>query len=81
MDFKDWLSDRLDKIENKVDKVEVHCNKIDLTMIRNTADLEYHIKRTDMLESKLKNFTLAKVLGVVTAILGIVYTLQRMDVF
>ena len=42
-------------IINKLDKVEEHLDDIKVTLVRNTADLEYHIKRTDMLQDTVSN--------------------------
>lgn len=45
---------KLDKIESKVDVIVERIHAIDKTLERNTASLELHIKRTDLLEQKLK---------------------------
>ena len=49
-----WLKERIERIECKVDDVKDHCNSIDKTLIKNTADIEIHIKRTDIAEQNLE---------------------------
>lgn len=70
---------KLNKIEEKVDVIVEKLHNIDKTLERNTASLEMHIKRTDLLEAKLKpvedhvaalNGGL-KALGVISLIVGI----------
>jgi uncharacterized coiled-coil protein SlyX len=45
---------RLDRIEMKLDKLDGTLDTIKTTLIRNTDSLEYHIKRTNLLEESLK---------------------------
>lgn len=57
MDTRDlaaWLNDRLDRLENKVDSVQSHCAQIDVTLTKQAADVEHHIKRTDLLEYRVE---------------------------
>jgi len=51
-DFVIWLGDRLDKIEGKLDEGRDHLASVDVTLAKQASDLEYHIRRTDLLESK-----------------------------
>jgi tetrahydromethanopterin S-methyltransferase subunit G len=72
---------RLDKIEEKLDKVLEEVSSINVTMARNTADLEYHIKRTDLLEDQFKPIHTAynraegifKAIGVIGTVVGLVF--------
>jgi len=45
---------RLDRLEDKIDNIRAHIEVINVTMTRNTASLEEHMRRTDALEKKLK---------------------------
>jgi chromosome segregation ATPase len=42
--------DRLKRIEDKVDKVEEAITEIKVTLSRNTASLEEHMRRSDAIE-------------------------------
>lgn len=48
------MKERLDRLDSKIDKLDESLNKINITMIRNTDSLEYHIKRTDILQAEVK---------------------------
>lgn len=48
-----WLTQRLDRLDDALAALHDKVNNIDLTTARNTTDLEYHIRRTDLLESKI----------------------------
>lgn len=41
-------------ILDKLDKIDDRLASIDRTLIKNTKDLKYHIKRTDLLEAQVK---------------------------
>lgn len=45
---------KLDKIANDVQEIKLSLVKMDMTLERNTDSLENHIKRTDLLESKVE---------------------------
>ena len=44
----------LTRIETKLDKVSDDITDIKVTMTRNTATLEEHVRRTDILEKKVQ---------------------------
>lgn len=57
----DWLKDALDKIDKHLEKQDVKLDKqdgrmdaLEKTSAKMATDLEYHIKRTDLLENELK---------------------------
>jgi hypothetical protein len=50
------MDERFDKLENKLDKLDDRLDTIGLILEKNTAALEYHIKRTDILETSLSDF-------------------------
>jgi hypothetical protein len=52
-DFITWLGDRLDKIEGKLDEGRDRLSSVDVTLAKQASDLEYHIKRTDLLEAQV----------------------------
>lgn len=43
-----------DRIFEKLDKIDERLNSIDKTLERNTISLEYHIKRTDILQNEVE---------------------------
>lgn len=45
---------RLERIENKLDATNTHLAAIDVTLAKTQADVNYHIKRTDILEEQVK---------------------------
>jgi hypothetical protein len=55
MTQKEWL----ERIEEKLDKIQEHTVSIKVDVAKNTADLNYHIMRTDLLEQKLESETAA----------------------
>lgn len=44
----------MERILVKLDKIEDRLDSIDKTLIKNTESLEYHIKRTDLLQEQVK---------------------------
>jgi flagellar motor component MotA len=72
--------------EAKIDKILEKIHSIDITLARNTASLELHMKRTDLLEKKLEpveaHVSLInasfKVFGAVGAVVGIIATLYKL---
>lgn len=49
------MEKRFDKLEEKLDKVLEEVGSINVTLARNTSDLEYHIKRTDLAEKHIQS--------------------------
>lgn len=45
--------DVTDIVLDKLDKLDTRLNSIDVTLAKNTESLEYHIKRTDLLEKQI----------------------------
>ena len=48
------MDDKLERIENKLDRVVDQIGEINETTAKQQVSLEYHIKRTDLLEKKLE---------------------------
>ena len=44
----------MDRIEEKLDRIDERLDSLDKNMAVNNTLLEYHIKRTDMLEEEVK---------------------------
>lgn len=44
----------MERLEEKLDKIVEQIAEINVTMARNTASLDEHIRRTNMLEEKLE---------------------------
>ena len=53
-DKVDVVIDRLEDIKDSVDRVENDINNIKLQVARNSDSLDWHIKRTDLAEQRLK---------------------------
>lgn len=74
------MDDRLERIENKLDKVVDEISEIKETTAKQQVSLDYHIKRTDLLEEKLEPVeahvqlvsSLFKIIGGIAVIAGIV---------
>lgn len=45
---------RFDRLDEKLDRLDMRLDNIDVTLTKQAAQLEYHIKRTDLLEEKVK---------------------------
>ena len=43
----------LERIEDKIDRIDNRLDSIDITLAKQAVSLETHIKRTDLLESKV----------------------------
>lgn len=50
----DKIDTRLIRIEDKIDKVMEHVSSLDITSAKQQISLDYHIKRTDILENDIK---------------------------
>lgn len=48
------LEDKIEKLDNRIEKIDNKLDHISETLIRNTESLEYHIKRTNLLETKIQ---------------------------
>lgn len=74
------MDDRLERIENKLDKVVDEIGEIKETTAKQQVSLDYHIKRTDLLEKKLEPVeehvhlvsSMFKIMGGLAVIAGIV---------
>jgi hypothetical protein len=51
------MKEQLDRIEGKLDKLERRLDTIDVTLAEQHVEIRYHIKRTDLLESKVEPIT------------------------
>jgi hypothetical protein len=77
--------DRLDRIENKIDDLNDKVGSIDVTLAVNTEQLKIHIHRTDLLEKAIVPLQkkeqmvegVLKFVGIVSLVLGVVYTAIR----
>lgn len=65
-----------DRLESKVDKLQDSLVDIRETLTRNTTSLEYHIKRTDLLEKQVSNLP-KRVLVIVSLLSGIAGLLSK----
>lgn len=74
-----------DLILKKLDDMDDKINNIDKTLVRNTASLEEHIRRTELLEGAMKPVQehvsmmkgAAKLIGYVSVIVGIAVALVK----
>lgn len=87
-DKVDVVIDRLDDVKEAVDRVEDSLDQLVLQVAKNTQDLEYHIRRTDINEKRLQiiedrlsvSYLLKLTLSVATglgAIAGAMYSVIR----
>lgn len=52
MDRDDIILAKLEKIDTKQDEMADRISLIEITLAKNTKDIEHHIKRTDLLEEQ-----------------------------
>ena len=77
--------DRLIRIEEKIDAINEHLGRIDVTLAKQHDQLEYHIKRTNLLEEQVRPISehvtfmkvLAKWLGVAALFAAIAKVFQK----
>lgn len=58
------------RVEEKIDQIQRDVSEIKVTLAVNTASLQTHIKRTDLLETKVES-TWGKALTIVSLIAGL----------
>lgn len=74
-----------DRILKKLDDMDDKINNIDKTLVRNTASLDEHIRRTELLEEAIKPVQehvsmmkgAAKLIGYISLIVGIAVALAK----
>lgn len=49
----DMLNDSVKELKDKLENVDQTLQSIDRTLVRNTESLEYHVKRTNLLEQQV----------------------------
>lgn len=54
MEKLDYVVQRLEDVKDTVDKTQEDVSQMKLNIARNTDSLDWHIKRTDLLESHVK---------------------------
>ena len=50
------MKDIVERIETKIDKLDEKLHSIDITLVKQEASLDKHIKRTDINEAQLQKF-------------------------
>ena len=73
------MDDKFQRLEEKLDFLGEHLAEIDKTLVRNTVSLEDHVRRTNLLETKLEPVEkhvaviqgIAKFIALLGALLGI----------
>lgn len=48
------LNEIIARIESKLDKVQEDMTEVKVTLVQNTSDIAYHIKRSDMTDEQVK---------------------------
>lgn len=76
-EWLDWLRRDLDTLGRRLDRVDDKLDDVVKILASNTANLAEHMRRTDLLESRIQGapFRWIKVTGVVIGIVGGIYTL------
>lgn len=59
---KDLHTELLLKIDSKLDRVDERLDNLTIIQSSQQKDLEYHIKRTDLLEEKVESFKPSRIL-------------------
>lgn len=49
------IEDRIENIEKKTDKLDTRLDKIDVTLVGQAHDIQHHIYRTEISETRLKH--------------------------
>lgn len=50
----DKMDKKLEMLDSRIDNIDVTLARIDVTLEKQSDQLAYHIKRTDLLESKIE---------------------------
>lgn len=50
----DLLDEKIEKIDKKIDIILEHSKNVDITLVKQQAELNYHILRTNLLEQEVK---------------------------
>ena len=74
------------KLYAKLDKIQERLNSIDITLAAQHESLKYHIKRTNLLESKIEKIEgpatvlngLLKIFGAVSIILSVIAAIIKL---
>ena len=84
------MSDDIKYIRHKMDDISDRVGSVERTLVKNTAILDYHIKRTDLLETNvntvtehvLKVHTLITaskwIIGISATMAGLLWTIARL---
>jgi hypothetical protein len=84
--MSDSVDKKFEKVDVKMDAIIERIHSIDKTLSRNTDSLEYHVKRTDLLEKQVEpvvrhvwwvNGTL-KILGAIATVVAILSGISRL---
>ncbi len=78
------MDSKLNKIETKIDTISSKMHSIDITLERNTASLEEHVRRTNILETKVEHVDshvkmmngALKLIGILALVAGLLKTLN-----
>lgn len=53
MSKEDQVLKALEKFESKIDKLDIRMDSMERVLIKQEANIEYHVKRTDVAEANL----------------------------
>lgn len=84
--MSDNNENKFDKLDIKIDKIQDRLTSIDVTLAAQHESLKLHIKRTNLLEQKLRPVEdhvtvvhgVLKLLGLATVLLGIIQALMKL---
>ena len=72
----DRLEAMVDKQDTRIDKISDTLSEINVILAKNTESLEYHIKRTNLLEKKFESLP-NKVLTIITLLSAAITLLAK----
>ena len=78
---QELIINTLNRLDDKLDKVKEDTTDIKVSQVKNTSDIEYHIKRTDILETKVDHLMTIdnRVKWTASAIVGIASALAFLN--
>lgn len=85
-ELMEMLKDSLDGMNAKLDKLDSRLDNVDITLVKQHAQLEEHIRRTNLLESEVKPIKehvsnlrgIGKLIAILGSIVGLILSLKAL---